>query len=91
MNIRHEPENHRFVVKIGDALALLEYSSVDDQTLEYSHTFVPLALRGQGIASDLTAYALQYALDNQFAVIPSCPFVATFIQSNPKYRKLVKR
>jgi len=91
MNVRHEPENSRFVVEVGDDLALLEYSSFDDETLEYSHTFVPPALRGQGIASHLTEHALQYALDNELAVIPSCPFVAAFIQSNPKYRKLVKR
>ena len=91
MSIRHEPDNTRFVAAIGAASAVLEYSSIDDETLDYSHTFVPSEVRGQGIASAITEHALKYALDNDFAVIPSCPFVAAFIQSNPKYRKLVKR
>lgn len=90
MNIHHDSANNRFVVEIGDSTALLEYSAVDDQTLDYSHTFVPPTLRGQGIASQLTEHALQYALEQQLFVVPSCPFVAAFIQSNPKYRKLIK-
>jgi hypothetical protein len=90
MNVRHEPENRRFVVALDDSLAVLEYSSIDDGTLDYTHTFVPPALRGRGIASNLAEHALQYALDNRLTVVPSCPFIAAFISSNPQYRKVLE-
>ena len=90
MKVSHEPENSRFVVALADGLAVLEYARVDSATLDYHHTFVPLPLRGQGIASRLAEHALQYALDEDLAVVPSCPFIAAYIRSNPRFEKLVR-
>lgn len=88
MSVRHEPENRRFVLGEGAAQAELSYQRVDD-VLVYHHTFVPPALRGQGIASELAHFALRYARDNGLKVRPTCPFVAAFIRRNPQYRDLV--
>ena len=90
MKVSHEPENSRFVVALADGLAVLEYARVDAATLDYHHTFVPPPLRGQGIASRLAEHALQYALDEDLAVVPSCPFVAAYIRRNPRFEKLVR-
>jgi predicted GNAT family acetyltransferase len=91
VKINHEPERNRFVIESDQGLAVLEYARVDAATLDYHHTFVPPPLRGQGIASELADHALQYALDEDLLVIPSCPFVAAYIRSNPKFKKLVQR
>jgi predicted GNAT family acetyltransferase len=90
LKVRHEPEESRFVVANDQGLAVLEYARVDAATLDYHHTFVPPSLRGQGIASRLAEHALQHALDESLAVVPSCPFVAAYIRRNPKFDSLVR-
>jgi hypothetical protein len=88
MSVRHEPENARFVAD-ADPQAVLTYVRTAAGTLDFNHTFVPPALRGRGTAAELAAYALSYARDNGLKVVPSCPFVAKFIQRNPQYGDLV--
>jgi predicted GNAT family acetyltransferase len=89
--IRHDAAQQRFSLKLGDARAVLDYARVDASTLDYRHTFVPPSIRGRGIASALTAYALRYARDENLKVIPSCPFVAAFVQRHPEHKPVVRR
>ncbi len=89
LDIRHEEAAHRFVATAEGIDAVLEYHAVDAHTLDYDHTFVPPAMRGGGIASQLTEYALRYAQDHGFKVIPSCPFVARYIERHPEFASLV--
>jgi predicted GNAT family acetyltransferase len=89
LDIHHEPAAHRFVARTGGIEAVLEYATVDARTLDYHHTFVPTALRGGGIASQLTEYALRYARDNGLKVRPTCPFVARYLVRHPEFQPLV--
>jgi len=89
LDIRHEESAHRFVATTEGIDAVLEYHAVDAGTLDYNHTFVPPALRGGGIASQLTEYALRYAQDRGLKVIPSCPYVARYIERHPEFASLV--
>lgn len=88
MEIRHEPENRRFVTGAGDTEAELTYARVGN-TLVCHHTFVPAALRGGGIASALAHYALRYARDNGLEIRPACRFVAAYIRRHPEHQDLV--
>ena len=88
--VEHEPERRRFVLRIEGAVAALDYVPRGERTLDYRHTFVPEPLRGRGIASKLTAAALEYAQANDLGVVPTCPFVAAFIDRHPKYRPLIR-
>ena len=89
--VHHEPENHRFTLSSGEALAVLEYRDAGPSTGDFHHTYVPPALRGRGIASRLTPHALRHALDHGLSVIPTCPFVAAFIRKNPEYAAVLRR
>ena len=89
LDIHHEPAAHRFVARTAGVEAVLEYATLNAKTLDYHHTFVPPALRGGGIASQLTEYALRYARDNGFKVRPTCPFVARYIERHPEFQPLV--
>ena len=89
LHIRHEPAAHRFVARTAGVEAVLEYHAVDTKTLDYHHTFVPPALRGAGMASQLTEHALRYARDNGFKVLPTCPFVARYIERHPEFQSLI--
>lgn len=89
VTVRHEPEAARFVADIGNDAAYLSYRELSGRILDLNHTYVPEPLRGRGIASRLTVQALQYAQDNGYRVVPSCPFVARYIAGHAKYRGLV--
>jgi predicted GNAT family acetyltransferase len=89
--VRHEPDRHRFVLETSGGAAVLEYRQVGADKLAYYRTFVPTELRGRGIASVIADRALRHARDAGLKVIPSCPFVATYIDRNPEYRELVAR
>ncbi len=83
--VRHEPERRRFAIVLDDAVAVLEYRQVDATTLVYQHTFVPPGSRGRGLASELAAFALRYAVSHDLKVVPTCPFVAAFVHNHPEF------
>jgi predicted GNAT family acetyltransferase len=80
----HEPERRRFKIVFDEGLAVLEYRRINASTLDYHHTFVPPQLRGRGLASEVTAFALRYARDRALKVVPTCPFVATYLDAHPE-------
>jgi uncharacterized protein len=86
--IRHDADARRFVADVGGQLAYLTYLDRGEHVLELDHTYVPTASRGGGIASQLTARALQYARERGYRVVPSCPFVAAYMDRHPEYRDL---
>ncbi len=85
VRVVHEPERRRFTIALDEGSAVLEYRTIDSTTLDYYHTFVPPAVRGRGLASELTAFALRYALERHLRVVPTCPFVAAYISGHPEF------
>ncbi len=75
LDIRHDPDRHRFFASIGDEEAYLVYAEAGARTLDFTRTYVPEALRHQKIGEAIVKHALAYAADNGFEVIPTCPFV----------------
>jgi hypothetical protein len=86
--VRHERPARRFVIDVEGAVAFLTYREADG-TLDLDHTFVPVTLRGGGIASQLTAHALRYAREHGYKIVPSCPFVAAYVDRHPEFRDLL--
>jgi predicted GNAT family acetyltransferase len=57
--------------------------------MTFTHTEVPAPLRGRGIGSQMMHAVLQNVRAQGLKVIPSCPFVADFINKHPKYADLL--
>lgn len=92
LNIVHNKEENQFFVLHEGKKSTLDYQKSDDgKTLDYLSTFVPNELRGSGIGEKLVIYALNYAKDHHFNIIPSCPFVQTIVKRHPEFQKLIKR
>lgn len=89
MEIIHKTDNQRFETVIDGVIAYLSYKKVDDNTLDYNHTIVPDELGGRGVGKALATFALDYARDNNLKIVPSCSFVAHFINKNLEYADLV--
>ncbi|MBK8967002.1 MAG: GNAT family N-acetyltransferase [Saprospiraceae bacterium] len=60
----------------------------DTKVIEFTYTFVPVALRHMGIGSKLVEEGMQLAETNKYKVIPSCPFVAAYLDKHPEYQRL---
>lgn len=89
MDIRHDPIRASFHARTEHGEARLDYQRIGDRTLDLRHTYVPDQDRGQGIAGSLVKRALEYASQNDLRIIPTCPFVRTWLAENPRFRHLV--
>lgn len=61
-----------------------------DGVREFPHTVVSPEYGGRGLAGRLTAAALDSTRSDGLTVLPSCSYVAAFIDSHPEYSDLVR-
>ena len=87
--VEHDPERGRFEIHIEAYVAELNYSMLNG-VMTITHTGVPHALEGQGIASRLTQAALEYARQQNYRVFPLCSFAQVYIRRHPEYQALLK-
>jgi hypothetical protein len=85
--VRHHAAAHRFEITLAGAFAHLDYE-VTDGTIEMTHTFVPPELRGRGLAELLVRAALAWVRVEKKRVVPSCSYVATFLERHAEFRDL---
>lgn len=90
LSIQHQPLQRQFIVVVNQQTAHLKYHvCADEKILDYYHTYVPPALRGQNIGQKIVKFALDYAKENHLTVIPTCPFIRQYIEQHPEYKPLV--
>jgi uncharacterized protein len=85
--INNKNEN-RFETRVQDELAVLEYHA-SSNVMILNHTEVPQHLEGKGVGSFLIKFVLDQARENQYSIVPMCPFVAAYIRRHQEYRDLV--
>ena len=67
----------------------MAYYNLTPGTMTFTHTEVPYALQGQGIASRLVRGALEAARAEGLKVVPRCSFVSAYIARHPEFGDLV--
>lgn len=82
--ISHQPELHRFISRVDVEEALLEYRLLPDNGIDFTRTFVPEALRGQGIAEKLVRTGIAWAREQEYEVQASCWYVTRFLKRGRK-------
>jgi uncharacterized protein len=89
-DVSHDPARGRFEIRTDAGTAVLAYLRRGD-VIEMTHTEVPDAAEGRGYGAALAVAALDFARREGAKVIPSCPFVAAYIQRHRDYADLVVR
>ncbi|MFV7785660.1 GNAT family N-acetyltransferase [Shewanella marisflavi] len=76
--ILHQADQQKFVLSIAGHDAVLEYQQQGDR-VDFTRTFVPDPLRGQGVAGRLVRYGLEWAKSQQLTISASCWYVQKFL------------
>jgi predicted GNAT family acetyltransferase len=82
------PAKSRFELIENGQTAFAAYE-IEGETIAFTHTIVPPALEGQGVASRLIAHALGEARARDLKVRPECSFVAAYIERHPETQDLL--
>jgi predicted GNAT family acetyltransferase len=88
IQVRHNPAESRFEAVVDGLLSVADYQ-LRGTEMVMTHTFVPPALRGRGIAEKLVRVALEHARSERLRVVPACSYVAVFIERHPEFHPLV--
>jgi len=88
LTIRHNESESRFEARLGDEMALAAYE-LDGSTIIFTHTEVPEAFEGKGVAGRLVQTALDEARRRKLKVVPQCAYVASWIERHSEYADLV--
>ena len=90
LEVQHEPAEQRFAVNLSDgSTAVLAYEPIGRDVLDLQHTVVPAEHRDQGVGQALVRAALSYARERGVRIVPSCPFVAAWMEEHPEDRELI--
>lgn len=87
VGVKNNNDLNRFEVDLGDQIAVMEYMRAGNNII-FTHTEVPQAYEGQGIANQMAAVALAYAKSEGLKVQPLCPFVKGYIEKHPEYKEI---
>jgi uncharacterized protein len=79
----------RFEVEEGGEVAYLEFDTDNQGWMTIWHTEVPPAIRGHGVAAELTQTAFEHAKQNNLRVDVICPIAADFAAKHPEYQFLI--
>lgn len=87
--IEHDRDVTRFRTTVEGHEATLEYDRVDGWMV-ITHTRVPDAISGRGVASRLTRQAFDTAREEGLQVRPLCAYAAGWAERHPEVRDLLQ-
>ena len=89
MTVEHDEAESRFLVRLAGEEAELAYTMAGPKLIDLQHTYVPPSGRGKGIAEALAEAAFAYARERGYRVVPSCPFVRSWLRRHKEQAELV--
>lgn len=89
MDIRKNPNTSRYELMVGDDVAgWIDYIERPDGVLDLPHTVVEPQHANQGYAGELVKHVLDEARASSTKVIPTCPYIARYIERRPELHDL---
>jgi predicted GNAT family acetyltransferase len=82
-------EKSRFELHVGGELAGFVMYRIRGQAIDLVHTEVDPGFQGGGLASKLAQASLDDARARHMAVLPTCPYIRSWIRRHRDYADLV--
>ena len=86
-DIAHDPASQRVTTEVDGQTGYLEYERASD-AMAITHTVVPPAIGGRGIAGALVRTAVEYAKAEGLKVDPRCSYADAWLRKHPEYEAL---
>jgi predicted GNAT family acetyltransferase len=87
--LRHDTDGSRYQLVVdGEVVAVADYRDDGDRVVMH-HTYTEPRHRGNGYAAVLVQGALDDLRARQRQIVPTCWYVAEFVEAHPEYRDLV--
>jgi predicted GNAT family acetyltransferase len=92
--VTDNPAASRYELHVGNELAgfvtyQLGGDDGDDKVISFLHTEIEPAFQGAHLATHLARFSLDDARARGLAVLPFCPYIASWIKKHPDYADLV--
>ncbi len=81
--ISHDLSAHRFTTEVDGNRAQLDYT-LSGSVMSITHTRVPPAIGGRGVAAELMRAALSAARDAGWSVHPVCSYAVAYMAKHPQ-------
>jgi predicted GNAT family acetyltransferase len=86
--VEHNIAKQRFECTVDGLLCVADYQ-MSNGVMLLTHTRVPDALQGRGVASALIAEALEHARAEGLKIDPLCSFARVYMQRHPEAQALL--
>ena len=88
IEVKNNEEKQQFAADFNGKKAFINYKK-QDGILNLTHTEVPPEFEGKGVGTRLVKQTLEQIKAEGTKIIPSCPFIANYIDRNPEYKSLI--
>ena len=85
--VSHLPDRRRFETTVEGHECEIDYR-LSDGVMTITHTGVPAAVGGRGVAAELTRFALETARTNGWKVVPACSYADAYMRRHPEFDDL---
>ena len=90
VTVTHNAARQRFEATVDGVVCVADYQ-LRGNVLWMTHTGVPPAVGGRGIAAELVRVALEWAEAQGYTVEPSCSYVDVYMRRHPETQRLRAR
>lgn len=88
ITVHHRPEQHCFEAIVDGQRAVAEYQR-QGRVVRMTHTEVPAALEGRGIAGALVLAAFHWIEQEGLQLDPICSYVQAYLARHPSWQRLL--
>jgi hypothetical protein len=87
--VSNNRQEGRFEMPLGEGrTAFIQYAEAGAGVLNLMHTEVPEEFEGKGVGSKLVKGTFEILRAENLRMVPSCRFVAVYLQRHPEYQSL---
>jgi len=90
LSVSHNQAGQCFEAMVDGHRCVVDYI-LRDGVMTVTHTGVPDAVGGRGIAAELTQFVLDAATRAGWQLIPACSYTAAYVRRHPEYSNLLKK
>lgn len=81
-------DGKQFELQTKEGMAVLEFYR-EAEKVYLTHTETPEDMRGKGYAAELVKQTLQSIKNNGLTAVPSCSYVAHYVNEHPEWRSVL--